>query len=231
MSRRDKTLSLRDGHPMVLPSMLLCDFANLAQEVKRLESAGFKALHLDVMDGVFVPNFSYGMTIINAFHQCTDLPLDVHLMMEGPENYIQQFHQAGADAITFHIEAVEDAVAVVQQIHELGMAAGVAIDRDTPVSAIAEVASQVDLILVMTIKAGFGGQSFIPELLEKLQAIRELAGEGPILQVDGGVNVGTISQCVEAGAEWMVVGSGVFKHDDYEEAHRQLLQPFCAEQG
>lgn len=227
MSRRDKILSLRDGEPLVFPSMLMCDFANLSSELKRLETAGFKALHLDVMDGVFVPNFSYGMTIIKAFRQATELPLDVHLMMTGPEKYIQQFHDAGADSITFHIEAVDDPAAVIKQIRDLGMAVGVAVDRDTPISEIAQVAADCDLVLVMTIKAGFGGQKFIPELLNKLHEIREVAGEGPVLQVDGGVNETTIGQCVEAGASWMVVGSGVFKHDDYQAAHDVLIEQMC----
>ncbi len=158
------------------------------------------------------------------FRQCTELPLDVHLMMEGPEKYVGQFHQCGADSITFHIEAVDDPDAIIQQIHDLDMAAGVAIDRDTPVSKIANLIDKVDLVLVMTIKAGFGGQSFIPGLLDKLREIRELGTNHPILQVDGGVNAGTINACVDAAAEWMVVGSGVFKQEDYAQAHRDLLQ-------
>lgn len=224
-------LALRNADPLVLPSMLLCDFANLAKEVANLEEAGFRALHLDVMDGVFVPNFSYGMTIVNAFHQCTKLPLDVHLMMQGPEKYVEQFHASGAHSITFHIEAVDDPDSIIQQIHSLGMAAGVAIDRDTPVSAIAKIIDKVDLVLVMTIKAGFGGQSFIPGLLDKLKEIRELGSTNPILQVDGGVNAGTIGACVDAGAEWMVVGSGVFKQEDFAQAHRDLLQHCSIDQS
>jgi ribulose-phosphate 3-epimerase len=229
MSRREKILALRDGEPLVFPSMLLCDFANLTDEVQRLESAGFRALHLDVMDGVFVPNFSYGMTIVKAFHQASDLPLDVHLMMTEPEKYIRQFCDAGADSITFHIEAVSDANAVIDQIQELGMAAGVAIDRDTPVSAIKDIATRCDLVLIMTIKAGFGGQKFVPELLGKLHEVRDLAGDKPVLQVDGGVNETTISQCVDAGAQWMVVGSGVFKHEDYAQAHKTLIAHLCSD--
>ena len=224
-------LALRNADPLVLPSMLLCDFANLAKEVAKLEEAGFRALHLDVMDGVFVPNFSYVMTIVNAFHQCTKLPLDVHLMMQGPEKYVEQFHASGAHSITFHIEAVDDPDSIIQQIHSLGMAAGVAIDRDTPVSAIAKIIDKVDLVLVMTIKAGFGGQSFIPGLLDKLKEIRELGSTNPILQVDGGVNAGTIGACVDAGAEWMVVGSGVFKQEDFAQAHRDLLQHCSIDQS
>jgi len=212
--------------------MLMCDFSNLADELEKLEAAGFRGLHLDVMDGVFVPNFSYGMTIVKAFRQATELPLDVHLMMTSPEKYIQQFHDAGADSITFHIEAVDDAAAVIKQIHSLGMAAGVAVDRDTSIDTIQSIADQCDLVLVMTIKAGFGGQSFIPELLEKVRTVRQWTDDnGPCLQVDGGVNESTIGQCVQAGAHWMVVGSGVFKHDDYQVAHDRLTEQMCLEQG
>ena len=207
--------------------MLLCDFGNLSSEVAALQAAGFKALHLDVMDGVFVPNFSYGVSIVEAFRRVTDLPLDVHLMMSNPQNYLQQFYDAGADSITFHIEAVEDADAVVDKVHSLGAACGVAIDRDTPAQRVEHIVSKCELALVMTIKAGFGGQKFVPELLNKLYEIREIAGDNPILQVDGGVNSNTISQCVDAGAEWMVVGSGVFSHDNYELAHNSLINQMC----
>ena len=223
MSRREKILALRDGQPLIMPSMLLCDFGQLKAEVDSLETAGFRALHLDVMDGVFVPNFSYGMTIVSAFRQVTELPLDVHLMMVDPQNYIEAFGKSGADSITFHVEAADDSAAIIDQIHSLGMAAGIAIDRDTDVEAISDVVAKCDVALVMTIKAGFGGQKFIPELLDKLNQIREIAGKDVVLQVDGGVNQATIGPCVQAGAEWLVVGSGVFMESDYQQAHQGLL--------
>lgn len=204
--------------------MLLCNFGDLRSETERLESADFRALHLDVMDGVFVPNFSYGMTVVRGFREITGLPLDVHLMMVEPQKYIADFHAAGADLITFHIEAAPDAQGVVNHIHDLGMAAGIAIDRDTPVSAIRKVAETVDLVLVMTIKAGFGGQKFIPALLSKLDEVRAMAGDRPILEVDGGVNQATARACVEAGAEWLVAGSAVFGESDYSAAHQQLQE-------
>lgn len=204
--------------------MLLCNFGDLRSETERLESADFRALHLDVMDGVFVPNFSYGMTVVRGFREITGLPLDVHLMMVEPQKYIADFHAAGADLITFHIEAAPDAQGVVNHIHDLGMAAGIAIDRDTPVSAIRKVAETVDLVLVMTIKAGFGGQKFIPALLSKLEEVRAMAGDRPILEVDGGVNQATARACVEAGAEWLVAGSAVFGESDYSAAHQQLQE-------
>ena len=181
MSRREKILALRGRTPLILPSMLLCNFGDLRTEVAALEASGFVALHLDVMDGVFVPNFSYGISIVEGFRRVTELPLDVHLMMVNPQNYINQFHAAGADLITFHIEAVDHPLDVVRQIHDLGMAAGVAVDRDTPVSKIESIAGIVDLVLIMTIKAGFGGQKFIPELLDKLGQVHQLAGDRPDL--------------------------------------------------
>ncbi len=231
MSRRQKILSLRARSPLVLPSMLLCNFGDLRSEVATLEASDFGALHLDVMDGVFVPNFSYGISIVAGFRRVTELPLDVHLMMVNPQNYISQFHAAGADQITFHIETVENPVEVVQHIHELGMAAGVAIDRDTPVSKIGSIADIVDLVLIMTIKAGFGGQKFIPELLKKLGEVRQLAGDRPILQVDGGVNDSNIRDCVDVGAEWLVAGSAIFGSADYALAHRRLLENTISDSG
>lgn len=231
MSRRDTILNLRHQAPLVLPSMLLCDFGDLRTEVGRLASAGFHGLHLDVMDGVYVPNFSYGISIVEAFRSVTELPLDVHLMMVHPERYVSQFARAGADLLTFHIEACAEPVALVQQIRDEGVAVGVAIDRDTPVDAIRSIADQVDLVLIMTIKAGFGGQQFIPELLQKLHQVRELCGDRPVLEVDGGVNADTIEACVEAGAEWLVAGSAVFKAGDYSQAHRALMDRARAAQG
>jgi ribulose-phosphate 3-epimerase len=224
MSRRERILARRESAPLILPSMLLCDFGELRTEVRLLEAAGFEALHLDVMDGVFVPNFSYGMTVVEAFRKATRLPLDVHLMMVQPERYFRQFWEAGADSLTFHIEAVDDPTAAVEAIHALGMAAGVALDRDTPVEAIADVAGLVDIVLVMTIKAGFGGQKLMPDLLDKLAQVRELAGDRPVLEVDGGVNASSVRACVEAGAEWLVAGSAVFRGIHYETAHSELKE-------
>jgi ribulose-phosphate 3-epimerase len=234
MSRRDRILGLRtragvrsdvsDPSTLILPSMLLCDFTDLRNEVGALEAAGFRALHLDVMDGVFVPNFSYGLTLVRAFREVTDLPLDVHLMMVRPQDWIEQFAEAGADSLTFHIEAVDDARAAVQAIHEQGMAAGIAIDRDTPVSAVADVAAEADIILVMTIKAGFGGQQFMPAMLAKLDEVRRIAGDDVVLEVDGGVHAGTIQECVRAGAQWLVAGSAVFRSPDYRQTHDKLLE-------
>jgi len=222
--RRDCIANLKEASPAVLPSLLLCDFGNLEQEIERLEEAGVTALHLDVMDGVFVPNFSYGMTIVSAIRKLTELPLDVHLMMVNPEKYIQQFFDAGADILTVHAEATDDAPAILKQIRELGAAAGIAINPDTPVSKIADAVEFADLVLVMSVHAGFGGQSFIESVLSKYQQIRELpGGQDVILEIDGGINVDTIGVATEMGAQLLVAGSAVFKKEDYAKAMENLM--------
>ena len=200
------------------------DFGNLEREIERLEEAGVAALHLDVMDGVFVPNFTYGMTIVKALRGLTEIPLDVHLMMVNPEKYVDQFFEAGADLITFHAEATEDAGALLKHIKGLGAAAGIAVNPDTPVSQIETAIPEADLALVMSVHAGFGGQSFMEEVLPKFAEIRNLpGGEDLLLEIDGGINVGTIGQATESGAELVVVGSAIFKKDNYATAIEDLM--------
>ena len=222
-----KVSKLIEAAPAVLPSLLLCDFGNLAAEVERLEEAGVAALHLDVMDGVFVPNFTYGMTIVSALRKLTDLTLDVHLMMVNPEKYVDAFVDAGSDIVTIHAEAVDDAAAVLNQIRDKGAAAGIAVNPDTPVSKISDAVSQCDLALVMSVNAGFGGQSFIEPVLEKLGQIRELpGGNDVVLEMDGGINKSTIAKCRSAGCQLFVAGSAVFKTefgDDYTAAIEDLM--------
>jgi ribulose-phosphate 3-epimerase len=222
MTRRRHLESLRSSAPAVLPSLLLCDFGNLEREIGHLQEAGVKALHLDVMDGVFVPNFTYGMTIVEAVRRLTDLPLDVHLMMQSPQNYVRQFRDAGADVLTVHVEAVDDPSAVLSAITQLDLGAGLAINPSTDFSTVEPYLSQCDLLLVMSVEAGFGGQSFHESALERLRRARELAGERLILEVDGGVNEETISRCAAAGAQLFVVGSGIFKASDYGAAVDRL---------
>jgi len=222
MTRRERFLRLRDESPVILPSLLLCDFANLQREVALLEEAGVKALHLDVMDGVFVPNLTYGMPIVEAFRRLTDLPLDVHLMIETPSRYIQQFIDAGADAITIHEEAVKDPLNSLQQIRELGAASGLAINPATPTAKAEAYLEHCDLLLVMSVDAGFGGQSFNDVALEKLRRLRELCGHEIMLEVDGGINESTISKCAQAGAELFVVGSAIFRSSHYGTVVNQL---------
>ena len=218
---------LADAAPAVLPSLLLCDFGNLQEEVTRLEQAGVAALHLDVMDGVFVPNFTYGMTIVAALRKLTDITLDVHLMMVNPEKYIEDFAQAGSDIITVHAEATDDAPACMQLIRNSGAAAGIAINPDTPVTDIESALPHADLALVMSVNAGFGGQSFIESSLDKLDAIRATpGGENVLLEMDGGINKKTIAKCTSKGCQLCVAGSAVFKTEfgtDYRSAVEALM--------
>ena len=224
MLRRESISTLREVNPTILPSLLLCDFGNLREEVERLEEAGVAALHLDVMDGVFVPNFSYGMTIVQAIRKITDLPLDVHLMMVHPENYIQQFVAAGSDIITIHTEAVEDPRPVLDLIRDLGCASGIAVNPATPVDKIEAALPHADLALVMSVNAGFGGQSFNNSVLEKFKQIRSCpGGEEILLEIDGGINIDTVGDATEHGAQLLVAGSAVFKQDDYAEAIGNMM--------
>ena len=206
---------LKSTQPLVLPSLLLCDFGNLEREVRALEDAGYGCLHLDVMDGVFVPNISYGMPIVEALRKLTDLPLDVHLMIDDPGQYIQAFADAGSDIISFHKEAVDDPIPLLSRIKELDCGAGIAINPDTPVSDIKSCLPVCDLVVIMSVQAGFGGQTFNRDCLQKMRTVRELAGENVLLEVDGGVNVDTVGDCVQQGAELLVAGSAVFKQPDY----------------
>ncbi len=222
MSRRQHLLELRESPPAVLPSLLLCDFGNLEREIRLLEEAGVRAFHLDVMDGRFVPNLTYGMPIVEACRRLTDLPLDVHLMIEQPEQYLRQFQEAGADILTIHVEATDDPVAALQQIRELGCGAGLALNPATPVVAIEPSLEFCDLVLVMSVQAGFGGQSFQPSALTKLNQLRPLVNEQVLLQVDGGVNSQTIHDCAAAGAQLLVVGSAIFRQPSYATAVREL---------
>lgn len=223
----EKIAKLRDASPAVLPSLLLCDFGNLAAEVERLEEAGVAALHLDVMDGVFVPNFTYGMTIVSALRQLTDMTLDVHLMMVNPEKYLNAFIDAGSDVLTIHAEATDDAAACLDQIRSQGAASGIAVNPDTPISKISDAIEHADLALVMSVNAGFGGQSFIDPVLDKLGEIRQLpGGKDVVLEMDGGINKKTIGKCTAAGCQLLVAGSAVFKTDfgsDYSSAIEDLM--------
>jgi ribulose-phosphate 3-epimerase len=224
MSQPSPVDRLRRAAPLVLPSLLLCDFSNLQREVQRLEAAGVEGLHLDVMDGHFVPNLTYGMPIVRAARSLTDLPLDVHLMISNPADYIEPFRVAGADLITIHAEVVEDPRPLLGQIRELGAGCGLAIDIHTPASRVTDYLGECDLVLVMSVATGFGGQAFDPESLDKLRHLRDLAGDGLLLQVDGGVNNSTIAQCAAAGADLLVVGSAIFRQPDYGPVVRELQE-------
>lgn len=207
-----------------MPSLLLCDFAHLADEVHKLEDAGVHSFHLDVMDGHFVPNLTYGMPIVEAVRRETKLPIETHLMISNPEKYVEQFVEAGADAVTFHVEAATDPRLILQRLRALGAIAGLAFNPDTPLSTIEPYLDDCDLVLTMSVQPGFGGQGFEEVALTKLEQLHERCGADVFLEVDGGVNHETIGRCAAAGAQLHVVGSAIFEHPDYAGRIAELLR-------
>ncbi|MEM9828488.1 MAG: ribulose-phosphate 3-epimerase [Planctomycetota bacterium] len=213
--------------PAVLPSLLICDFGDLAGEIRRLEAAGTQILHLDVMDGHFVPNLTYGMPIVDGIRRHTKMPMDVHLMISDPLAYAGPMATAGADLLTFHVEAVDNASMVANEIAQLGVGVGVALNPETPLSSLDGCLDDVDMVLVMSVKAGFGGQKFNPIALEKIRQLRQRKPE-LLIQIDGGIDVETIGPAREAGCDLFVVGSAIFRHDDYGQAIGDLNQAMLA---
>jgi ribulose-phosphate 3-epimerase len=223
-SRASKTLAtLRAARPAILPSLLLCDFANLEREVHALEEAGVECLHLDVMDGHFVPNMSYGMPIVESIRKITDLVLDVHLMISNPNQYAKQFVDAGADSMTFHIEAVPHPTDLLSELKHLDIAVGLAINPSTDFQCLLPFVSECDLVLTMSVEAGFGGQDFNPIALERIRTLRKSFGPELLLEVDGGVNEKSIGLCTSHGADLLVVGSALFRQADYCQAMTRLM--------
>jgi ribulose-phosphate 3-epimerase len=220
--RRELARQLRSTPPAIMASLLLCDFGNLEREVKAVEEAGVAAMHLDVMDGHFVPNLTYGMTIVEAVRRITELPIDVHLMIDNPAEYVADFRQAGADSMTIHAEAVRDPRPVLEKIHSLGASAGLALNPPTPLSAIEASLPECDVVLVMSVMPGFGGQKFDDVALDKLRTLKARSDVQALLEVDGGVALDTIGRCARAGAELFVTGSAIFRSDDYRAAVRGL---------
>jgi ribulose-phosphate 3-epimerase len=216
--------ALRKAQPAILPSLLLCDFSHLGDEIARLERAGVEGLHLDVMDGHFVPNLTYGPPIVAAVRSCSDLPIDVHLMISNPAAYLSEFVEAGADSLTIHLEAVPDPKPVLRQIRALGAAAGLAINPPTPLSEADPFLGDCDLLLIMSVMPGFGGQRFDATALDKLRSMRVRSEGSLLIEVDGGVNNATIGDCAEAGATHFVVGSAIFRERDYCEAVKGLKE-------
>lgn len=209
--------------PLIAPSMLKCDFGNLEQEIRRLEDAGAKSLHLDVMDGHFVPNLSYGAMVVDRIRERTDLILDTHLMISDPGKYLDEYLEAGSDWVTFHIEATSDPVAILRRIRSAGRVAGISLNPDTPVDEIATCLGECDLVLVMSVHPGFGGQKFIESSVEKIRQIRSLFGKDLTISVDGGIGPGTIASVAMAGAEVFVAGSSIFDRQHYGEAISELV--------
>lgn len=201
----------------IAPSILSANFSRLGEEVREVEEAGVDYIHVDVMDGHFVPNITIGPLVVEALRPITNLPLDVHLMIEQPDLYIKQFAEAGASIITVHQEATVHLHRTIHHIRSQGVKAGVAINPATPVDLILPILPEIDLILVMTVNPGFGGQSFIESALPKIAQLADLKSNNNYtyeIEVDGGVNVNTIKQCVDAGAEVLVAGSAIFNKND-----------------
>lgn len=207
---------------IISPSILSADFANLERDIKLVEKAGADWLHIDVMDGHFVPNITIGVPVVKSIKKITNLPLDVHLMIENPEKYIKQFAQAGADIITFHYEAVDDIEHIVNLIKSLGVKAGMSIKPATAAQDILQYLPILDLLLVMTVEPGFGGQKFMQDCAEKIPLIKEKAHNNLIIQVDGGINAETARICTQYGANSLVAGNYIYKSGDISYAISSL---------
>lgn len=222
MTRQDVLNKLSRHGPVIAPSMLKCNFGRLNAEVEALQTSGACLVHWDVMDGHFVPNLSYGAPVISSVRETTDLIFDAHLMISEPERYLDDFLKAGCDCITVHHEAVPDSVRLLKEIRSADRVAGLAINPGTPVDAISKTLPECDLVLVMSVEPGFGGQKFQPIALEKLQELKKRCPPSTILSVDGGIGPDTITQTAEAGASLFVVGSAIFDEENYQSALDQL---------
>lgn len=202
---------------IISPSMLSADFLNLGKDVEMVNNSLADWIHLDIMDGVFVPNISYGLPIVAEIKKAARKPLDVHLMIVQPERYVEEFHKAGADILTVHIEASTHLHRTLQHIRSLGMKAGVALNPHTPVQQLEDIINDIDIVLIMSVNPGFGGQSFIEQSLSKVAKLKKMireSGSNALIEVDGGVNIETGRQLVSAGADALVAGSFVFKSSD-----------------
>ncbi len=208
----------------IAPSILDADFAKLADEIAQVESAGVNMVHLDVMDGHFVPNITIGPPVIAKLRKCSGLVFDSHLMISEPAKYAERFVEAGADHITFHIEAAERSDKLIDRLHELGVTAGICLNPETEVEAIEKIAPLCDMVLVMTVRPGFGGQKFMPEAAKKVARIREIVGPDIRIEVDGGIDPQTTPIVVSYGADTLVVGKAIFSKSDRIAAIKAIRQ-------
>lgn len=207
---------------IISPSILAADFANLQREISQVEDAGADWLHIDVMDGHFVPNLTVGMPVVASIKKITTLPLDVHLMIKNPEKYIEEFVAAGADIITFHYEAVDDVLGTIELIKSAGAKAGLSIKPGTPACTIFEFLTKLDLVLIMTVEPGFAGQNFLHDCVQKITEIKQNAPKDLIVQVDGGINNVTGHICTSLGADALVAGKYIYSHKDIVQAVQSL---------
>lgn len=212
---------------IIAPSVLSADFGHLERDVKMVEQSAAAWIHVDVMDGLFVPNLSFGFPVLRAIRRAAAKPLDVHLMIVEPERYIARFAHEGADWITFHLEATQDALHCIHLIRESGTKVGVSVKPKTPIEALRPILKEVDMVLVMSVEPGFGGQKFIPESLDRIRALRRMAEElNPTLlvEVDGGISAENAGEVFDAGANVLVAGSSIFKAADPEAEIVKMLK-------